>query len=159
MSFCSSPPTAPRVSGRELFPQQTTDKTLQHGQHRHGGRPEGPCGSGPPVRQKQQREEGGRESEGGRGRGRAQDGRRGPELVLVLGCVMLQGAALEGPRPTFPVCSQCAPGVREAAAPICPPTRAGQPSSTLCPWNSGQGATRGPSDPELTSCTSPTPSV
>ena len=52
---------------------------------------------------------------------RAQDGRRGPELVLVPGCVML-----EGPRPTFlvcsrcvpstfPVCSRCAPGV----LPVC----------------------------------------
>lgn len=101
--LCSSPPTAPRVSGWELFPQQTPDKTLQHSQHRHRGRLEGPRGSGPPVGQKQQREEGGTESEGGRGRGRAQDGRRGPELVLVLGCVMLQGAALEGPRPTFQV--------------------------------------------------------
>lgn len=46
-----------------------------------------------------------------------------------------------GVLPVCSRCSQCALGVTEAAAPICPPTRVGQPSSTLCPWNSGQGVT------------------
>lgn len=243
MCFCSSPPTAPGVSGRELFPQQTPDKTLQHGQHTCGGRPwspEGPRGSGPPVGQKQQRQEGGTESEGGGGRCQGpgwEKGTRagaGPRLrdaggglhwrgqgprspcapsvfPVCSGCVpgvlpvrsrcapgvlqvcsqcapsvlpvcsrcvpgvlpvcsrcvpgvllvcsrcapsMLQVCSRCAPG-VFPVCSRCAPsvlpvcsrcsqcalGVTEAAAPICPPTRVGQPSSTLCPWNSGQGVT------------------
>ena len=124
MCFCSSPPTAPGVSGRELFPQQTPDKTLQHGQHTCGGRPwspEGPRGSGPPVGQQQQRQEEGTESEGGGGRCQGpgwEKGTRagaGPRLCDAGGGLRWRGAALEGSRPTFPVCSQCVPSV----LPVC----------------------------------------
>ena len=122
MSFCSSPPTAPGMSGRELFPQQTPDKTLQHGQHTCGGRPwspEGPRGSGPPVGQKQQRQEGGTESEGGRGRCQGpgwEKGTRagaGPGLRDAGGGLHWRG---QGPRSqcapgVLPVCSRCAPSV------------------------------------------------
>ena len=119
-------------------------------------------------RNNRDRKEGQKVKEAG-GDARAQDGRRGPELVLVLGCVTLEGGCTGGVKAhvpsvllvcsqcapgvlpvcsrcvpsVFQVCSQCAPGVTEAAAPICPPTRVGQPSSTLCPWNSGQGVTGG----------------